>query len=99
MQPQFKNKRNPTVEKPVKMKKEATAKIRQLTPTEYKDLRGVSLQVVTRALKKGNLNSKTLTGVKAFSRHGRFYLLTVDMDLATPAYVKAAADAQAKKKK
>lgn len=94
--PIFKNKRNPQVAKPVKKKKEQTANIRTMETIEYANLRDVSIQLVCRALRAGNLNSKSLQGVISFAKHSRFYLLTVNMDLATPAYKKAAM-AKAKK--
>lgn len=89
--PIFKNKRNPTVAKPVVRKKEQTANIRTMETLAYANLRDVSVQLVCRALRAGNLNSKSLRGIVSFAKHSRFYLLTVDMDLATPAYKKAAA--------
>jgi hypothetical protein len=96
--PIFKNKRNATLVKPVRKSKEATARIRTMTPAEYADLRDVSVQLVCRALRHGNMNSKSLQGIKSFSAHGRFYLLTVDMELATPPIKKAVAKAAAAKK-
>jgi hypothetical protein len=86
--PIFKNKRNPQVAKPVKKKKEQTANIRTMETIEYANLRDVSIQLVCRALRKGNLNSRSLTGIVSFAKHSRFYLLTVNMDLAVPPHKK-----------
>ena len=67
---------------PVKKRSSKNTGVRTLTPSEYAELRNVSLQLVCRALRKGKLDSRSLTGVKSFSKHSRFYLLQVDVDKA-----------------
>ena len=76
-------------------KKEATAKYRNMTPQEFADLKDVSLQAVCKPLRKGRLDSLTLKGVRKFVKFGRFYVLTVDMDMATPIHKRAAMLAEA----
>jgi hypothetical protein len=62
----------------VKIAAKSTKLVRVMTPIEYADLKGISLQCVCRALRRGNLSSKSLKGVVGYSKHSRFYLLEVN---------------------
>lgn len=48
---------------------------RKITPKEYADLRGKTLQGVTKAIRSGHC----MPGVLKIDKYGRFYLLTVDI--------------------
>lgn len=56
--------------------------LEKMLANEYAAHRKVSNQCVCKALRKaeatGDLNSKTLIGIKSFERIGRYYDLTVD---------------------
>jgi hypothetical protein len=52
----------------------AKKKIEQLTPTQYAELRGISLSAVTDAIRQG----WEMPGVIKVNKFGRFYLLDVD---------------------
>lgn len=52
--------------------------VKQLTPKEYADLRGLTLQAVTYNLRK----NIPMPGVIEFKKFSRFYLLTVDVKVA-----------------
>lgn len=83
-------KKTPSKVRPTaKKKNEVTSKYRTMTPKEYAELRDVSLQAVCKPLRKGRLDSETLKGVRKFVKFGRFYLLTVDIDMATPLHKRA----------
>lgn len=83
------NKRQPTGLPHPTNQKESTAKYKIMTPGEFAKMRGVSIQAVCKPLRKGDLQSETLKGVKSFSKISRFYLLKVDMELAMPLHLKA----------
>jgi hypothetical protein len=52
----------------------AKKKIEQLTPSQYAELRNISLQAVTERIRDG----KEMPGVIKVNKFGRFYLLDVD---------------------
>lgn len=54
----------------------AKKKIETLTPTQYAEKRGVSLQSVTELIRK----ERVLPAVTEVKKFGRFYLLEVDVN-------------------
>jgi hypothetical protein len=57
------------------------AKKLQLTPKQYADIRGISLQSVTEAIRFRSEGKKSfMPGVLKIDKFGRFYLLTVSVD-------------------
>ena len=54
----------------------AKKKIEQLTPTQYAEKRGISLQAVTESIREG----RQLPAVINVKKYGRFYLLEVDVN-------------------
>ena len=54
--------------------------IKTMMAKEYAKLRGISIQCVCKALRKGDLSSKSLSGIKSFITYGRMYQLRVDLE-------------------
>lgn len=46
----------------------------KITPKEYAEKRGITLQAVTKAIRE----EKKLPGIKKIEKFGRFYLLTLN---------------------
>ena len=48
-------------------------KTTKITPSEYAEMRGITIQAVTKAIRKKHY----LPGVEKVEKYGRFYLLTI----------------------